>query len=45
MGRPILYGTTDQFLQHFGLTTIDDLPEPEALHSLEQVPTQQQFDL
>ena len=25
-GRPITYGTTDQFLDHFGLDTIKDLP-------------------
>ena len=25
-GRPILYGTTPEFLQHFGLSLIDDLP-------------------
>ncbi len=45
LGRPILYGTTDRFLQHFGLTTIDDLPEPEALKSHEQVPQQTQLDI
>lgn len=26
LGRPILYGTTDAFLQHFGISTLDDLP-------------------
>jgi len=26
-GRPILYGTTDQFLLHFGLTSLNELPE------------------
>ena len=26
LGRPILYGTTESFLSHFGLTTLDDLP-------------------
>jgi segregation and condensation protein B len=25
-GRPILYSTTAEFLQHFGLNSIDDLP-------------------
>lgn len=25
-GRPILYGVTDQFLQHFGLTRLEELP-------------------
>jgi len=27
LGRPILYATTDQFLSHFGLVTLKDLPE------------------
>ena len=31
LGRPILYGTTDKFLQHFGMETLADLPEVEAL--------------
>lgn len=26
VGRPILYGTTPEFLQHFGLTSLQDLP-------------------
>ena len=26
LGRPILYGTTENFLSHFGLSTLDDLP-------------------
>ena len=26
LGRPILYATTDKFLQHFGMQTLDDLP-------------------
>jgi len=29
-GRPILYGTTPDFLQHFGLTMIEELPELAA---------------
>ena len=31
LGRPILYGTTDKFLQHFGMETLADLPSIEAL--------------
>lgn len=27
LGRPILYATTDKFLQHFGMETLDDLPD------------------
>ncbi len=26
-GRPILYGTTTEFLQHFGLKSLEDLPK------------------
>ena len=29
-GRPILYGTTDDFLLHFGLKSLNDLPELEV---------------
>lgn len=28
-GRPILYGTTDKFLDHFGINSIDELPQLE----------------
>lgn len=28
LGRPILYGTPDAFLSHFGLTSLEDLPQP-----------------
>ena len=28
VGRPILYGTTDAFLSHFGLRTLEELPAP-----------------
>ncbi len=28
LGRPILYGTTDAFLAHFGLSGLEDLPKP-----------------
>lgn len=33
-GRPILYGTTDEFLKYFGLKTLQDLP-PIALDTSE----------
>ena len=26
LGRPILYGTTDDFLRHFGISSLEDLP-------------------
>jgi segregation and condensation protein B len=31
VGRPLLYGTTERFLEHFGFNSIDDLPRPEEL--------------
>jgi len=31
VGRPILYGTTFEFLQFFGLQTLDDLPSLELM--------------
>ncbi len=34
LGRPILYGTTENFLAHFGLTTLEDLPP------LPEIPTE-----
>lgn len=33
LGRPQLYGTTKKFLQAFGLNSLKDLPEVEALKS------------
>ena len=29
MGNPLLYGTTKQFLVHFGLNRLEDLPSIE----------------
>ncbi len=31
LGRPVLYGTTRKFLEHFGLKSLEDLPHPEEL--------------
>ncbi|MBP5662483.1 MAG: SMC-Scp complex subunit ScpB [Clostridia bacterium] len=36
VGRPVLFGTTDLFLRHFGLSTLDDLPVQENLELLEE---------
>ncbi len=33
-GRPLLYGTTNQFLDHFGLKSIDDLPNIDEIKTL-----------
>lgn len=31
LGRPVLYGTTLKFLEHFGFKSLEDLPRPEEL--------------
>lgn len=31
LGRPLLYGTTRRFLEHFGFQSLADLPRPEDL--------------
>ena len=38
LGRPILYGTTDTFLSHFGLRSLEDLPKPPEAESDESQP-------
>ncbi len=52
LGRPILYGTTEVFLQHFGIASLEDLPElneyspedvlKEPLPSIETKPAAQE---
>lgn len=37
VGRPVLYGTTFEFLQHFGLRGLDELPPLDALSVEEEV--------
>ena len=34
LGRPLLYGTSDHFLEYFGLPDLDALPKPEELQVL-----------
>ena len=36
-GRALLLGTTDKFLDHFGLSSLDALPRPEELGNLSGV--------
>jgi len=31
LGRPLLYGTTQRFQEHFGFGSLDDLPRPDEL--------------
>lgn len=35
-GRPCVYGTTRQFLEHFGLKSLEDLPEIEDFSAMAQ---------
>lgn len=36
-GRPILYGTTDKFLDHFGLHSVEELPKIEEPKESDEV--------
>jgi segregation and condensation protein B len=36
VGRPILYGTTQEFLQYFGLNSLEELPKLEEFHVTEE---------
>ncbi|MBL1211967.1 MAG: SMC-Scp complex subunit ScpB [Ignavibacteriae bacterium] len=36
IGRPLLYGTTDEFLKYFGLYSIADLPKPREIDEIMQ---------
>ena len=34
VGRPLLYGTTKEFLKHFGLNDLNDLPRPREIQEI-----------
>lgn len=34
VGRPLLYGTTKEFLKHFGINDLSDLPKPRELEEI-----------
>jgi segregation and condensation protein B len=36
VGRPLLYGTTDEFLKYFGLNNLSDLPKPREIDEIMQ---------
>ncbi|MBI3318781.1 MAG: SMC-Scp complex subunit ScpB, partial [Candidatus Omnitrophica bacterium] len=38
VGRPLLYGTTREFMDHFGLKSLSDLPSLEELKGLSGEP-------
>ena len=35
-GRPILYGTTDKFLSHFGISSLAELPKIESDEEIDE---------
>ena len=43
LGRPLLYGTTQHFQEHFGFASLDDLPRPDELPIIlkDRMPLQQ----
>lgn len=47
LGRPLLYGTTRHFLEHFGFRSLEDLPRPEELPIVlrERIPLGPEEDL
>ena len=45
IGRPILYGTTEEFLRHFGLSGLEQLPPVEDFTSLERELEEKQEDV
>ena len=34
VGRPLLYGTSNEFLRHFGLNDLNDLPRPREIQEI-----------
>ena len=38
VGKPLLFGTTDEFLRHFGINNLDELPDySELMKNVEQI--------
>ena len=37
VGRPIVYGTTPLFLEHFGFKNLSDMPKPEEFETSERL--------
>ena len=45
VGRPLLYGTTHEFLDYFGLKDLAELPRPEELRALVAAREPEQLDM
>lgn len=44
-GRPVLYGVTDYFMDYFGLTSLEDLPEIEPIALNAELASEELFNL
>lgn len=36
IGNPIIYGTTESFLEYMGLESLNELPDPEKFHNVKE---------
>jgi segregation and condensation protein B len=45
VGRPLLYGSTQEFLDYFGLKDLSELPRPEELRALVAAREPEQLDM
>jgi hypothetical protein len=45
VGRPLLYGSTQEFLDYFGLRDLSELPRPEELRALVAAREPEQLDM
>jgi segregation and condensation protein B len=45
VGRPLLYGSTQEFLEYFGLRDLNELPRPEELRALVAAREPEQLDM
>ena len=45
VGRPIVYGTTPQFLEYFGFKSLADMPKPDEFEALAGLGPQEEADI
>ena len=44
IGRPILYGTSEKFMEYFGINSLEDMPTPKDFSQEENRIGEEQFD-
>ncbi|AGB40583.1 segregation and condensation protein B [Halobacteroides halobius DSM 5150] len=44
IGRPIIYGTTDLFLEYMGLSSLDELPPPQEFNEVDDSEIEEELD-